>query len=180
MVDAFTCRRRHDDLLIIVGPVNDADSGRPLYGALRQEPGPHMSLHLQPPTGAVAECASFHGNCVLIPRAVRKRVGSIDPSFFHNYGDLDYGLRAKRLGCTNLALGEPVGICASNARREAAERAFTHGALRERWAAAFDRKIIHIPSRIRFFYRHAGVPGLFYAVGCLRRLLPFRGFLRAS
>ena len=180
MMKVFETRRTPGDLLIVVGPLTNPDSGEALYGALRQEPGPHMSLYLQPPDGEPAECASFHGNCVLIPRAVAERVGTIAPHFFHNYGDLDYGLRARRAGCVNLALGEPVGVCASNDRREASERAFTHGTLRERWSVALDRKIIHIPSRIRFFYRHAGVPGLFYAIGCLRRLLPFRGFMRAS
>ena len=40
----------------------------------------------------------MNGNCVLIPRAIAREVGSLDPAFSHSIGDIDYGLRAGRAG----------------------------------------------------------------------------------
>jgi GT2 family glycosyltransferase len=43
-------------------------------------------------------CDTMTGNCVLIPHQVAASVGNLDPAFVQRLGDLDYGLRARRLG----------------------------------------------------------------------------------
>lgn len=54
------------------------------------------------PTTEFVQAHTFHGNCVLIPKYVFQKVGNLDPLFHHAIGDMDYGLRAIKLGIKSL------------------------------------------------------------------------------
>lgn len=49
-----------------------------------------------PLTGKIEKIDSFNGNIVLIPLSVFNILGFNDNYFTHSFGDLDYGLRAKK------------------------------------------------------------------------------------
>lgn len=56
----------------------------------------------------------MQGNIVLIPRSVVEIVGNLEPAFTHQRGDLDYGLRAKKLGCSIFVAPGYLGTCQQN------------------------------------------------------------------
>ena len=59
-------------------------------------------------------CDTFFGNCVLVPAEVAKLVGNLDPVFAHTFGDIDYGFRATKLGCTIWVAPGYIGECSRN------------------------------------------------------------------
>lgn len=95
----------YSDKVIIVGPTIDTHGlGILTYGGRKNN-------ELVPLNGNIQECDSFNGNIVLIPSYVYSIVGMNDPIFHHSLGDLDYGLRAHKLGIKILQLGKAVGEC---------------------------------------------------------------------
>src|SRR5437879_10926345 len=60
------------------------------------------------------DCDTMNGNCVLIQRSVVPRLGNLDHHFTHSMPDLDYGLRAKRAGCSVSVAPGYVGDCVTN------------------------------------------------------------------
>ena len=47
-------------------------------------------------------CFTINGNFVLVPRYVYKLLGNLDARYHHALGDLDYGVRACKLGITRV------------------------------------------------------------------------------
>jgi GT2 family glycosyltransferase len=112
----------HQDLVrrgyhqsIIVGSVTDPLTGKYSYGG--RIPSKHLfsfKFDAIEPKNEPQECTTMQGNCVLIPHSVAEVVGNIDAAFIHNMGDLDYGLRARKLGCSVWVAPGYVGTCAKN------------------------------------------------------------------
>lgn len=61
------------------------------------------------------ECETMNGNAVLLPIEVVRAVGNLDPVYEHAMGDMDYALRARRLGFHVFVAPGHVGTCAVNA-----------------------------------------------------------------
>jgi GT2 family glycosyltransferase len=100
----------YSDKAIIVGPTIDTHGlGIHTYGG-------RLNMNLVPLNGKIQECDSFNGNIVLIPSYVYNIIGMNDPIFHHSLGDLDYGLRAHKLGIKILQLGKAVGECDRHSR----------------------------------------------------------------
>jgi GT2 family glycosyltransferase len=100
---------------IIVGSTQDPVTGKPTYGgAVRSKIWYSNKFEFLEPSNSLQQCDTMYGNCVLIPRSVVDKVGNLDPIFIHTMGDLDYGLRAKKLGCSIWAAPEFVGTCSKN------------------------------------------------------------------
>ena len=53
-------------------------------------------------------------NDIRHPNSVASKVGNIDGAFIHSMGDLDYGLRARKLGCSIWTAPSFVGTCSRN------------------------------------------------------------------
>jgi GT2 family glycosyltransferase/glycosyltransferase involved in cell wall biosynthesis len=102
-------------LSIIVGAVRDPMTGATTYGGVRRTSRlRRMAFAQVTPTDVSQPCDTMNGNVVLIPRSVYSIVGNIDERFTHAMGDLDYGLRARSVGCqVSLAPGY-VGTCTGN------------------------------------------------------------------
>ncbi len=101
--------------VIVVGSTQDAATGRHSYGGERvRAPGRPLSFVLVPPTDETQEVETFNGNVVLLPRPVVQQVGLLDPAFEHAMGDIDYGLRARRLGVRLLLAPGFQGACSNN------------------------------------------------------------------
>jgi GT2 family glycosyltransferase len=102
---------------IVVGSTCDPDTGTLTYGGmLQQNWWRPMHLARLQPSDAPQKCDTVNGNCVLISRSVVRVVGNLDPAFTHYMGDLDYGLRAHKQGCTIWVAPGYLGTCAENTR----------------------------------------------------------------
>ena len=66
------------------------------------------------PNNSTQEVRYINGNCVLINKIVFNRVGYLNSKFSHSLGDLDYGLRARKLGIKSYLSSEVVGECKKN------------------------------------------------------------------
>jgi GT2 family glycosyltransferase len=81
------------------------------YGGRLREGGHPMRFGpLREPIDTLA-CDTFEGNAVLVPAAVRQKVGPIDGGYPHAYADTDYGLRASELGIPILQVKGYIGLC---------------------------------------------------------------------
>ena len=69
------------------------------------------SKNLITPNGTYQVCDYCNGNCVLIPKNVYKKLGTLDPFFHHALGDFDYSLRARKIGIDILVAPDYVGFC---------------------------------------------------------------------
>ena len=92
---------------IIGGAVQSTNTGEMTYGGL-------INNKLSLPNGKLQECDTLHGNFIIVPRYVFQHVGNLDYHFRHAIGDLDYGLRAKKLGIKSFIAPDFVGSCEAN------------------------------------------------------------------
>ncbi len=83
-------------------PVQTTYSGRVTRGGLI------------PPNGRMQPCEEFNGNVVLIPAAVFRELGNLDPFFRHSFGDIEYGMRARKAGIICWVAPQHVGHCEKN------------------------------------------------------------------
>ncbi|MBD6619993.1 glycosyltransferase family 2 protein [Komarekiella sp. 'clone 1'] len=140
---------------IIVGSTQDAVTGKPTYGgAVRSKHWYSNKYEFVQPSQELQECDTMYGNCILIPRSVAERVGNLDPAFIHNLGDLDYGLRARKLGCSIWIAPGYVGTCSKNSVRGSWVDA--NLPINERLKRAFDIKSFPIKAWTVFTMRHSG------------------------
>jgi GT2 family glycosyltransferase len=141
---------------IIVGTTCDAVTGKPTYGgAVRSKQWYSNKYEFIQPSDEITECDTMYGNCVLIPASVAAKVGNLDSAFIHNLGDLDYGLRARKLGCSVWIAPGYVGTCSKNSVR--GSWVDTKLSTRERLKRAFDVKNFPIKSWTVFTIRHSGL-----------------------
>ena len=101
---------------IVVGSTLDPETDSPSYGGLMQTYWWHPLKfhHIHPDPDHPRLCETLHGNCVLVPRAVAALVGNFSPEYTHNLGDYDYGLRARRKGCSVWMTQGYLGTCSAN------------------------------------------------------------------
>lgn len=169
---------------ILVGATRSAE-GEVSYSGFDLSGGRwNFRLSRKKESAALQSCDTFNGNFVLIPSAVQERLGFNDPSFLHSYGDIDYGLRAKKAGIERLVLPRTVGVCEPNTAKATAGWGSLSLSLAERWRLV--NRPLGLPWRswLRFTIRHCGPywPVVFirqylYLIGLDRRLT---GRLRRS
>jgi GT2 family glycosyltransferase len=93
--------------IIIVGRTISPSTGRTTYGGyVRASRLSRLSFrHL---IEGETLCETMNGNCVLIPAAAVHDVGLNCERYSHAFGDIDYGLRARRAGYVIVQYSEPV------------------------------------------------------------------------
>ena len=100
---------------IVVGSAQDPHNGIHTYGGVVQAHWWHpFHFRKLKPTETIQRCDTMNGNCVLIPRKVVQLVGNLDPTLSHYAADYDYGLRARKQGCTVWIAPGYTGTCARN------------------------------------------------------------------
>lgn len=100
--------KKKEDNAIIVGTISSpSNSDIITYGGYYQ----NAIIH---PRGLIQECHKFNGNCVLIPNKVFNRIGNLDYYFRHTFGDIEYGMRARKAGYKLFTTPVPVGECERN------------------------------------------------------------------
>ncbi|SRR5579883_30984 len=140
---------------IVVGSTLDPVTKKPTYGgAVQSKRWYSNKFEFVKPGLEPQECETMYGNCVLIPSSVAERVGNIDAAFIHTLGDLDYGLRAQKLGCSVWVAPGYVGTCSQNCVR--GTWADTNLPLYERLKKVFQTKGFPLRAWTVFVKRHSG------------------------
>lgn len=144
---------------IIVGATTDPDTGTITYSGFRRTSAlnPFKLRRCAPNGRRLAPCDTMNGNCVLVPAALVAQIGTIDPVFIHQLGDIDYGYRARAAGARLWIAPTPVGTCAASDR----PRRWGHPGLSilERWRRLNSPHGLPLRPLLVFGWRHAGIAG---------------------
>ena len=158
---------------IIAGTFCDPDSHAGTYGGQRRSSAwhPFRFETIFSDRGA-CPCHTFHGNGVLIPRAVIQKIGIIDHRFSgsQNIGDTDYGLRATRNRIPIYTSTEFIGKCRRNPTRKAWNN--SHLYFKERWELFSGPKGIQIRNYLFFARRHGGAAWMIFGLTPMIKALP--------
>ena len=149
---------------IIVGTTRSPGSHKPTYGgyALRTSGVALILDRVHPDPRRLTPCDTMNGNVALIPAQVTQTIGNLEPQFCHQFGDLDYGLRAKRAGFSILVAPGFVGECAENSPVGSwRDRDATFA---ERWANLLSPKGVPFREWFLFTRRHYGWRFLAYTL----------------
>ncbi|WP_246263604.1 glycosyltransferase family 2 protein [Caulobacter soli] len=108
-VDEYThATEQYGQNVIIVGKVVHPKTGEVTYGGYRKRGGlSQLSFELLGNSKDVAD--TVNGNCVLIPSSAVTHIGINSDKYRHAFGDIDYGLRARRAGYNIIQTKDPVG-----------------------------------------------------------------------
>jgi GT2 family glycosyltransferase len=148
---------------IVVGSTRSPLNGRLSYGGiLRKRRGFSVVFEkVEPRADEAIACDTMNGNIVLIPAAVAAVVGNLEARFHHHFGDLDYGLRARRAGFAVMVAPGYLGECATNPARGTWRDA---GApLAKRWKHLMSPKGQPVAEWLLFTRRHFGWRWMHYA-----------------
>ena len=104
----------HDGEAIIVGAMRSSTTGPTTYSGSTLRSRRPGSLVQVEPKSTPQLVDTFNGNFVLVPRRVYRKLDPVRIEFSHAYGDIDYGLRAKRDGIQSILGAGYSGVCASN------------------------------------------------------------------
>lgn len=140
---------------IVVGSTLDPETETQSYGGWRR--GGRLlpaRIRLVEPGSKAERCDTMNGNCVLVPRDVVRRVGNLDATFTHCMGDLDYGFRARRAGCSLWVAPGYVGECVANSGKGLWSEPSLGG--RELWSRLLGPKGLPPSEWLTFTYRHYG------------------------
>lgn len=109
-------KQKGRDKSIVAASTKDPETGAFSYGGyrLRKNVLNPLDLYLVEPENTAVPVVTFCGNCVLIPMAVADVVGNMDPEYQHRWGDVDYGLRARKKGCESWIAPGYQGECGDN------------------------------------------------------------------
>jgi GT2 family glycosyltransferase len=169
MLQAAQKMQRDDMEPIIVGNTINPATGEHSYGGIVRRPLQRV-LSLAPfNPGREEPCDTMNGNCTLIPRVVAKKLGNLDKSFHHNFGDLDYGLRAKANGFDIYMARGFVGACSENSI--AGTWRDPNASLPVRWSYINSPKGCPWPEWPLFAKRHLGPLWFIYAVSPYARVI---------
>lgn len=115
---AKACETAGNPMQVVVGSVSDPVTGAISYSGFRRthRRDPSKISRVTPSPLDMTPCDTMNGNFVLIPKAITDRLGTVDPVFVHQLGDIDYGYRVVRAGGGLWIARKPVGTCAPNNR----------------------------------------------------------------
>ena len=148
---------------IVVGSVRDPNTGRHTYGGFVRRPqGPALHFDKIEAQPLVAQtCDTMNGNLTLIPRSVAEAIGNIELRFRHQFGDVDYGLRARSAGFPIVVAPGYLGECAEGS---AAGTWLDHQApFKKRWRHLMSLKGVPFGEWLLYTRRHYGWRWVHYA-----------------
>ncbi|MFN6569665.1 glycosyltransferase family 2 protein [Dendronalium sp. ChiSLP03b] len=146
---------------ILVGTTQDLITREASYGgAMKSRKWYSNKYEFLGSTEVIQECDTMFGNCVLVPRAVVKKVGNLDAAFIHSLGDLDYGLRARKNGCSIWVVPGYVGTCSKNSIRNS--WVDTKLSVLERLKKVIQVKAFPLKPWTAFCRRHSGLFWVIY------------------
>ncbi|MFC1896150.1 glycosyltransferase family 2 protein [Thermodesulfobacteriota bacterium] len=170
LVTAHDVRQREGRDGIIVGSCRDPKTGKHTYGG-RVNPNQRARLPDKPlpPGDEMLPCDTMNGNLVLIPRELFNQLGNLSPEFTHAFGDVDYGMRARRSSVLIWVAPGHLAECAANTGM----RPWTVSSvpLKERWRDMCGPR--GLPPRQWYLYvkRHTGAAWPFYFLKPIVRVI---------
>lgn len=142
--------------VVIVGATTDASYGRLTYGGLRSKSRlRRFNYDRLPISNFPQSCEAMNGNIVLVPREIFSSVGSIDPTFEHAMGDIDYALRVRSAGFRIVQAPGTLGKCSENRPNGSFHDKSLSASIR--WNKFIDRKGLPPASWRHFVKRHGGI-----------------------
>jgi len=145
---------RTGNACIVVGGLRDPVSEELTYSGVQRVGRHPLRMALIVPGDRPVEVETFNGNVVLIPRAVRVKIGRIDGALVHSAADYDYGLRAAAAGVRNVLVPGTVGTCVrGGGPRPWLDRSASR---KERLRALFGPKGLPLRPRARYLRKHGG------------------------
>jgi len=102
------CSEFYNHEAIISGMIESEDRKEMLYG------GSDENKKLIQCDGTMKEITYLNGNVVLVPKYVFSQLGNFDQTFHHDLGDVDYGLRARKIDIKVSSTRTPVGFGTKN------------------------------------------------------------------
>lgn len=152
LATARELRERGGPPAIVAGATRHPDDGWVTYsGVRRPRRWRPMSFERVEPGDEPRSVETMNGNCVLIPRAVARAVGNVDPAYRQKMGDFDYGLRARAAGLEVWMAPGTIGTCATHPARRTDERP-----LRDELRRLYSVKELPPRAWLTFTRRHAG------------------------
>jgi GT2 family glycosyltransferase len=149
---------------IVAGSTRSPLTGKQSFGGfLKRTHGITLKLEMieAHPSKSIP-CETMNGNFALIPAEVANVVGNLEATFQHQFGDLDYGLRAKQAGFEVIVIPGYIGDCFSND---------FHGTWRDstisfasRWRHLKSPKGVPLKEWVLFTRRHFGWRWLHYSL----------------
>lgn len=150
-----------EPLPIVIGATTASDRTSLTYTASRLRSARPGSLSRVTPGMGAEAVDAFNGNFVLVPRHAYEALGTVDGRFQHGYGDIDYGLRARRAGLPVVLMPGTVGRCDFNPTKSTWRDPSVPR--RQRLSGLFGRKGYPLASHWRFNLRHGGFLGPVFA-----------------
>lgn len=132
------------------------DEGKVSYGGQRRKAGGKpLEFYLVEPTPHPQISDSANGNCLLVSEEAARQLGNLEEAYVHCMGDLDYGLRATKLGIPLWVSPGFVGKCGND---HPLGGSYLDSTLpfRVRWKKALSPKELSPRSWAVFCRRHAG------------------------
>ena len=140
---------------IIIGSVQDPNTKKLTYGGMIKNSNWHpFHFQLIPPTDTPQQCYVMHGNCVLIPDEVAKKVGNMDSGYSHAIGDIDYAFKARKHGASIWSAPGYAGTCSTNPTE--GSWLDTSLSLKQRWKHMKSPKGLPPSDWLLFSRKHAG------------------------
>lgn len=122
--ELLECSTLANDHAVISGIIESKDQLETLYG------GSNQYKSLLKPNDTMQQVTYLNGNVVLVPRSVYKILGTLDPTYHHDMGDVDYGFRAAEKGISvyttrrPIAYGEKNPICRERVNKTTLRKRF--------------------------------------------------------
>ena len=155
---------------VLVGAMRDPHTAATTYTGLKKgSRHPLRFVEIEPSITEPREIDTFNGNLVFVRARVARLVGGIDGGFAHALADIDYGVRARKLGAKIWLAPSTYGECPRNEPRNPSS-------IREDWKYFLSPKGGgHAKSMIRYLRRHRALTWPFsiaatYSLWWLRRL----------
>lgn len=149
---------------IVVGSTRSQVTGEHSYGGFAKRTS-GLTIRLEkalPDPSQSISCDTMNGNFALIPAEVVTVVGNIEERFRHQFGDVDYGLRAKRAGFEVVVAPGYIGECSQNA--SAGTWRDLNAPFASRWRSLMSPKGVPVKEWLLFTRRHYGWRWPYYAV----------------
>lgn len=163
-----------DKGFILVGSTRGTD-GEISYGGLHMG-NSRVAFRMSrayPKESGLVPISTFNGNVVLVSKGAVGRIGLNDPYFFHNLGDVDYGLRATQAGIPVMLLPGTVGYCEANAAKSQRGYGAPTLSVQQQWRKVNTHHGLPFRDWLYFTRRHSGRNWLLHFVTPYRHLLRF-------
>lgn len=102
MIDAYN--QANEDFCIISGATRATNTETVTYGG-------RINKKVVSPNGRLQRIELINGNCLLVPKCVRQKIGILDDYFHHSMGDWEYGLRAAKNNISLYLAPQFIGVC---------------------------------------------------------------------